>query len=172
MATTLLNYGMILSTLTQLSEAAKLKKEAVPLFRDLSETTKADPEGLCDSLHEYGKTCYSLGQHKEAVLAYQESLPLWHAWVARDPSQRVFLAAALHDMANSLHALDKNAAADAAAIEALQMNDGKWLETCDYAPNFGSCFVCQRATTSAIPHKVSQGRKRDKLLQLFRRDRA
>ena len=33
-----------------------------------------------------------------------------------------------------------------AAIEALERNHGKVFEDCDYAPDFKSCFVCQRAT--------------------------
>ena len=144
-------------------------------------------EGLGMCLHHYAECCHQLGWHAEAVSAYQESIPMQRAQVPRDPRQSRYLEIALHDMANSLHALGRSAEADAAAIEALQRIDGKSPKDCPYAPNFSLCFVCQRIVTSddsinlhvdpslplpAMTSNLSQGRKRDRVLRLFRRNRA
>ena len=184
MAKALHNYAQGLAYSNQVSEAAELEKEAMSLSRDLAERGIDVSEVLCMCLQSYGEFSHWLGQHAEAVSVYQESIPIWRAQVARDPRNSIYLVAAIHHMANSLHALSRNDEADAAANEALQMDIGMVLEICLYAPNFKSCFVCQRTITynppildagpsppvPAIPPKVSHGRKREKIFNLFRKN--
>ena len=186
LAKTLHNYARALRCPHQVSEAVELEKEAVSLFRDLAERGIDVSEGLGMSLQHYGRCLHLLGRHSEAVPAYQESIPIRRAQVARHPRKSMLLVAAIHDMANSLHALSRNDEADAAANEALQMDNGMVLEICLYAPNFKSCFVCQRTITynppildagpsppvPAIPPKVSHGGKREKIFNLFRKNMA
>ena len=172
MAKALDDYARALLYSNQVSEAAELEKEALSLFRDLAERGVDVSANFGGCLGRYGECCWELGQHAEAVSVYQEFIPIWRAQVARDPRKSVGLVAVIHYMTNSLHALSRNDEADAAAIEALQMDHGMVLETCPYAPNFESCFVCQRIITlPVIPPKVSHGRKRDKILRLFQRKR-
>ena len=154
----------------QVCEAADLGKEGVSFSRDLAERGIDASEVLCMCLQSYGEICHRLGRHAEAVSVYQESIPIQRAQVAKDPRESIFLVAAIHHMANSLHALSRNDEADAAAIEALQIHHALLLKICLYAPNFKSCFVCQRIITPpCYPTQVSHGRKRDKILKLFQR---
>ena len=162
MADTLVDYGNISQILNQLSEAAAAQKRAILLYRNLGHERTLE---LCDALHNYGNSCYALGTHAEAVLAYQESIPLWRAHAATDPEEEENLSAALHNIANCFNALGKYVEADAAAIEALERNDGRVFEWCGYAPGFKSCFVCQR-----VMKRVH--RKRDKILGLLSGNRA
>ena len=162
MADTLVNYGLTLCDLEQFSEAAATQKQAVSLYRNLGHERTLE---LCDALHNYGNSCYALGTHAEAVLAYQESIPLQRARVATDPQQKIYLRRALHNIANCFNVLGKCVEADAAAIEALERNDGRVFEWCGYAPGFKSCFVCQR-----VMKRVH--RKRDKILGFRSRTRA
>ena len=146
----------------QVSEPAELLKEALSLFRDLGERgiDVSKDVGIC--LYNYGQCCHWLGLHAEAVSAYQESIPISRAQVAGDPRESKFLVGAIHDMAKSLHALGRDDEAEAAAIEALEMGHEVVLRVCFDAPNFKSCFVCQRII------KVSRGgRKRDKVHNLL-----
>jgi tetratricopeptide (TPR) repeat protein len=140
-------YGVALSKLNKRPEAAEAEKQAISLYRDLVQTGNECTDFLCIALHNYGVSCYSLGQYAEAVLVYQEAITLRRAVAATDSGRELFLRMGLHDIANCFHALDKDVEANAAAIEALQRNRGRVLERCYYAPNFGSCFVCQRAMT-------------------------
>ena len=175
-------YALALLRLKRVSEAAELAKEASSLLRVLTETGKADPTDLCSPLVAYGSCCHLLGQHEEAVLACRELISLLHTRRPTDRRKGVYLMHSLHNMAVSLHALGRNAEADAAATEALQINHGGFPENCWYALDPRSCFVCQRTVTSdpsipslslsAIPPRISLGRKRDKILMLFRRNRA
>ena len=148
MAQILHNYALPRLILNQVSEAAELAKEAVSLFRDLPVTGTQGPNNICNSLQRYGLCCHLLGQYAEAVLAFQECILLWQPWVATVPRARPSLVYAFHTMANSLHALDRNAEADAAAIEALQINNRELPGNCRYAPNLSSCFVCRRLVGS------------------------
>ena len=141
------NYAKTLFIVNQVDEAAELMKEAVSLSRHLTEMGERGLKRLCISLHSYATYCCRIGRYAEAISAYQESIPLWRGWIATDPGEKAYLLADLHNMAISLHALGKTAEADAAAIEALQMDDGKLLRICLYAPNLSSCFVCQRTIT-------------------------
>ena len=161
MAKTLHSYAQALVSSDQVSDAAEVVKEAVSLFRDLADRGINVSEDIGNCLHNYGKCCHRLGRHTEAVSAYQESIPIRRAQVARNPKKSIYLVAAIHNMAKSLHALSRNDEADAAAIEVLQMDYGMVLKICLDAPNFKSCFVCQRII------KVSHGRKRNKILKLF-----
>ena len=155
MAKTLFNYGFTLGNLNQVSEAAEVEKQAISHYRNLAQTGHECTKSLCGALHNYGRRCFALGQHAESVLAYQESILLRRALTATNPEHEGYLRAALHNIANSFHALDKPAEADAAAIEALERNHGRILEKCDYAPNFQSCFVCQRAMIPDSPQDMS-----------------
>ena len=212
MAKTLFNYGFTLGKLNQVSEAAVVEKQAISHYRNLAQTGHECTKSLCGALHNYGRRCFALGQHAESVLAYHESILLRRALTATDPEHEKYLSAALHNIANSLNALDKCAEANAAAIEALERNHGKVLESCDYAPNFQSCFVCQRVmipdslqdissplpsspsifclpsaihsgadtspTSGKAPSPIGEAvevplhQKRNKVLSLFRRNRA
>ena len=142
MAMTLNNYGTTLGASNQVSEAVVVHKQAISLYRNLApreEYTKS----LCSALHNHGYSSYSLGQHTEAVLVYQESIPLRRALAAANNEEEAYLIAALHNIANSFHALGKRADANAAAIEVLKRNHGWVFEYCSYRPDFKACFVCQ-----------------------------
>jgi tetratricopeptide (TPR) repeat protein len=134
--------GSTFLDLSQNSKSAEMWNEAVSLFRDLSHTEIECIEWLCDALNNYGHVCHLLEQHAEAVLAYQECISLCHAQVIAHPKWNVYLIFALHDMANCLHALGQEA--EPSANQVLQMNQGKVLKKCRYAPDFSLCFVCQR----------------------------
>ena len=180
------NYVQALLCSDRASEAVGPSMEAVSLFRDLAERGIDFSKGLAMCLQRYGECCNRLGRHADAVSAYQESIPIRRAQAARDPKESIFLMVAIHDMAHSLYALSRNDEADAAANEALQMDNGMVLDIYLDAPNFKSCLVCQRIITydpsildagpsspvPAIPPKVSHGRKRDKIFNLFRKNRA
>jgi hypothetical protein len=133
------------------SEAGEMQKEAVSLYCRLAHTRELDTRWLCSALFNYGYSCQSLGQHSEAVLACQESIPLMHALIAPDPCQARQMTYLHHCMANSLCALGQGTEAEAAATTALQMNHGCMLRKGGYAPDFRSCFVCQRAMFIAAP---------------------
>ena len=155
MARTLHNYGVILVDLNRLSEAAAVQKQAISLFRNLAQTGNKCTKFLCGALHNYGNSCDALGQHAEAVIAYQESILLRRALAATDPEEEKSLRGVLHDIAGSFRALDKYDEANTAATEALERNHGRVLfEDCGYAPDFKSCFVCQRAV---ITHSLGDG---------------
>jgi len=145
MAMALLNYGFILGELNQVSQAAEVEKQAILLFRNLVRTGKECTSLLLKALNNYGSSCGSIGQHIEAVLAYQESILLGRALAATDSEEEKSLTLTLHNIAHSFLALGKYAEANTAATEALTRNHGRVLEDCDYAPDFISCFVCQRA---------------------------
>ena len=166
MAKSLHGHAQALIGSYQISEPAELEKEALSLFRDLGERgiDVSKDVGMC--LLHYGQCRHRLGQHAEAVSAYQESIPILRAQAARDPRESKYLAAAIHNMAKSLHALSRNDEADAAVIEALEMDHRTVRGGCLDAPNFKSCFVCQRII------KVSGGRKRDKVHNLQQRNSA
>jgi tetratricopeptide (TPR) repeat protein len=149
----LLNYGIALGKLYQVSEAAAAEKQAISLFRNLAQTGNECRRLLCDALHNYGNSCNSLGQHTEAVLAYQESIFLQRTFASTD-SEKKSLRTSLHDITYSLRALSRYAEANNAAIEALERNHGRVFEDCDYAPDFESCFLCQRAM---ITHSLGDG---------------
>ena len=155
MAKTLFNYGFTLGNLNQVSEAAVVEKRAISHYRVLAQKGHDCTKSLCGALHNYGRRCFSLGQHAEAVRAYQESILLRRALVATNPEQEEHLRAALHNVANSFHALGQCDDADAAAIEALERNHERVLESCDYGPDFKSCFVCRRATIPDSLQKAS-----------------
>ncbi len=146
------NYGVTLKILNHISEAAAVQKQALPFYRNLAETKHEWTQRLCGALHNYGESCYSLGEHTEAVIAYQESIQLQRARAAIDPEQEPPLRVALHNIANSFNALGNYVEGNAAAIEALERNHGRVFERCNDAPDFKSCFVCQRAT---IPDSLS-----------------
>jgi tetratricopeptide (TPR) repeat protein len=153
LAQTLHQYGIALSNLHQVAEAAEVQKEAVSLFRNLAQTGTEDTKLFCSALHNYGNSCHILGHHKEAVFAYSESLQLGNALTATELDME--LVDALHNMANSLHALGQYARAEVAASKALQMNQGRVLGHCGNAPDFSSCFVCQRTTFSGAMEILS-----------------
>ena len=148
-AKTIGSYGTALWKLNQASEAAVVQKQAISLFRVLAQIGNEPTGGLCRALFNYGNSCYSLGQHAESVPAYQESIILRRALVASHPEHERDLRMTLHHIANSFNALGKCVEADAAAIEALERNHGKVLKPCNYAPDFKSCFVCQRVMIGA-----------------------
>ncbi len=143
-ADALFNYGNTLRDLNQFSAAAAVQTQAISFYRNLAQTAHEWTQRLCGALNNYGNSCYSLGKYAEAVHAYQESILLRRARAATDPEQEIYLRAALHNLANSFNALGKYVEANAAAIEALERNHGRVFEWCDYAPDFKSCFVCQR----------------------------
>jgi tetratricopeptide (TPR) repeat protein len=155
MANTLYNYGIALGSLNRVSEAAAVEQQAISLLHDLAQTGNECTELLCDTLQHYGIRCGALGQHAKAVLAYQESILLRRALVATDSEQEIWLIVSLHKIAFSFHALDKHAEANTAAKKALERNRGKVLEDCDYAPDFGACFVCQRVIIPESLQNVS-----------------
>ncbi len=145
-ADTLFNYGNSLLNLCRFSEAAAVQKKSISFYRNLAQTGHECTQSLCDALHNYGKSCYSLGKHAEAVLAYQESILLRRAHATTDSEEEGYLREALHNIANSFSGLGKYVEANAAAIEALERNHGRVFEECSSAPDFKSCFVCQRGT--------------------------
>ena len=200
MARRLSSYGVTLSKLNKVSEAAVVHNQAVSLYRDLAQTEHEWTPLLCDALHNYGNCCSSLGRHAEAVLAFQESILLRRARAATDAVQETHLMMCLHDIAKSFNALGKSVEANAAALEALERNYGRALENCSSAPDYKSCFVCQSAITpdsrpnlspshpslladsssrpAEIPMPTGETvnipvhKRRQKILGLFRRDRA
>ena len=143
MADTLHNYGITLLNLNQFSEAATAQKQSISFRRNLAQTGNEGELQLCDVLYNYGHICYSLGKHAEVVLAFQECIPVLRARAATDPEYEVYLSVALHDVADSFNALGQCVEANAAAIEALEMNHGSVFKWCRYAPDFKLCFVCQ-----------------------------
>ena len=145
MAKTLITYGFTLGNINKISEAAVVQKQAILFYRNLAQIEDEHKYSLCDALHNYGHFCFSLGQHAESVLAYQESILLRRALAAADPEQEKYLRVSFHDIANSFHALGKCAEASSAANEALERNHGGVFGDCNYAPDFKSCYVCQRA---------------------------
>jgi tetratricopeptide (TPR) repeat protein len=145
MATALCNYGITLGKLNRVAEAAVVEKQAISLFRSLAQTGKYYAKLLCNALNNYGSSCSSIGQHEEAVIAYQESILLGRGLAATDLEEEKNLMLTLHNIAHSFLALDKHSEANTAATEALIRNHGRVLEDCDYAPDFKSCFMCQRA---------------------------
>ena len=151
MANTLLHYGVALGNLNRVSEAAASEKQAISLSRSLPQTGYKATKLLCIALHNYGDSCGSLGQHEEAVLAYQESILRWRPFAATGPEEKHDLTNSLHNISNSFHTLGKHAEANAAAVEALERNQGKGLETCGSAPSFKSCFVCHKAVITDSP---------------------
>ncbi len=150
MAKTLYNYGSTLGQSNQFSEAAAVEKQAVSLYRNLAQTGHEYTKLLCDALQNYGSTCHSLGKQSESVHAYQESIFLLRALAATD-FEEISLIRSLHNIAQPLLALGRRAEANAAANEALERGHQKVLEFCNYAPDFESCFVCQRAISPASP---------------------
>jgi len=145
MAIALLNYGFILGELNQVSQAAEVEKQAISVVRNLARTGKACTRLLLKALNNYGSSCGSIGQHTEAVLVYQESILLGRALAATDSEEEKSLTLTLHNIAHSFLALGQYAEANTTATEALIRTHGRVLEDCDYAPDFKSCFVCQRA---------------------------
>ena len=143
-ARTFIVYGITLGNSKQVSEAAAMHKQAVSLCRNLAQTGYECTEILCDALYNYGIGCRLLGLHAESVLAFQESIYLRRALAATDYGERC-LTLSLHHIVDPLLALGKHAEANAAADEALERNYGRVSEDCGYAPDFKSCFVCQRA---------------------------
>ena len=144
MANALQNYGITLLNLKKFSEAAAVQKLSIPFRRNFSQRGDEGALQLCDGLYNYGHICYSLGKHAEAILAFQECIPVLRARAATDPEYEIYLSAALHDIADSFNALGQCVEANAAAIEALEMNHGSVFKWCRYAPDFKLCFVCQR----------------------------
>ena len=127
LAKMLYNYGSILRDLNQVSEAAEVFKESVSLYHKLEQTKGGYTNWLCYALYSYGWSCHLLGRHEEAVVAYREFIPLWDALFGADPRSTISLRRkALHNMANSLHALGQDAVADIAANEALQLKGIYW----------------------------------------------
>ena len=160
MAKTLTTYGLTLGNINKISEAAVVQKQAILFYRNLAQIEDEHKYSLCDALHNYGHFCFTLGQHAESVLAYQESILLRRALLAADPEQEKYLRVSFHDIANSFHALGKCAEASSAANDALERNHGGVFGDCNYAPDFKSCYVCQRAV---IPDSLSGGQlDRDK----------
>ena len=148
-AKTLDSSGTVLWKFNQASQAAVVQKRAILVYRELAQTGIERTTGLCRALFNYGNGCYLVGQHAESVPAYQESIILRRTLAASHPEHERALRMTLHNIANSFDALGKCVEADAAAIEALERNHGKVLKSCHYAPDFKSCFVCQRVTTGA-----------------------
>ena len=144
MAKALVNYGATLGELNQFSEAAVMEKQAVLHCRNLAQRGHECTKLLSDTLHDYGCSCHSLGEYAESVLAYQESILLRRSLAAKD-FEEGRLIISLHNIALSFLALENHAEANAAANEAVEMNHGRVLENCQYAPDFKSCFVCERA---------------------------
>ena len=161
MVKTLLAYSNALVKSSQLSEAVVVGKQAVSVCRNIAQAEDEHKKTLCDALHNYGDSCFSLGQHAESVLAYQESIHLRRDFAATDPEQDKHLGYSYHDIANSFRALGKYAEANAAASEALERNHGAVLDICNYAPDFKSCFVCQRAV---VPDSLSNASASQPLL--------
>ena len=151
LAGTLYYYGNALMKLNHLPEAAVMAKQAISLLRNLAQTGHESTRWLCSALHTCGYSGFQLEQHEEAVLAYQESILLRRVLAAANPDEGIYLITALHNIANSFHALEKRDDAYAAAIEALERNHGRALESCWYAPDFKSCFVCQRTIVPNSP---------------------
>ena len=151
----LFSYGTTLSKLNKDSEAVVVFDRAVSLYRDLAQTEHELTPLLCGALYNYGEICYSLGRHAEAALAYQESILLRRYRAATDANEEEYLRLSLHKVANSFNALGKSVEADAAAVEALERNHGKVFEWCNSAPDYKSCFVCQRAIRPDSPPKFS-----------------
>ena len=151
MAQTLHNYGVTLAKLNQDSEAAAVEKQAISLLRNLAQTGDEFTIWLRDALYNYGLICHSLGEYAEAVLAYQESILRQRAFTATGPEEEQTLTDSLHNISNSFYALGKHAEANAAAIEALERNRWRVSEDCASAPNFKSCFVCQKAVIPDSP---------------------
>ena len=145
LAKILYNYGITLRKSNQFSEAAKVDEEAVSCYRNLAQKEARYKEDLIDALANYGHSCYALGHHAEAVLVYQEYISLQCSLATKEAEQEEDLYTALHNMASSFHALGQDAKAEAAATEALQLNQGSVIKACKYAPDSGSCFVCQKA---------------------------
>ena len=145
MADALHNYGITLLKLDQFSEAAAVQKQSISFRRNLAQTGNEGTRKLCGTLHSYGHSCYSLGNHAEAVVAFQECIPMLRAHATTDPEMEIYLKDALHDIAHSFNALGQCVEANAAAIEALERNHGSVFEWCYYAPDFKSCFVCQKS---------------------------
>ena len=150
-ANTLIDYGITLKHLNQFSEAAVVHQQAISLCRNLAQTGYECSQKLGDALQNYGLSCYSLGRHAESVLAYQESILLRRA-LAVTGAERENQIICLHYIAQCHCALGNHAEANVAANEALEMNHGRVLDDCSYAPDFKSCFVCQKAT---IPDLLS-----------------
>ena len=147
LAKILYNYGITLQKLKQFSEAADVNKEAVSRYRSLADTEAHYKGDLIDALANYGHSCHSLGHHTEAVIAYQEYTSLQSSLITKSPEEEEDLFIALHNMAISFHTLGKDAEADTAATAALQMNQESMKKICKYAPDFSSCFVCQKVNT-------------------------
>ena len=147
----LVNYGITLRHFNQFSEAAAVEEQAISLYRNLAQTGYECSQKLGDALQNYGLSCYSLGRHAESVLAYQESILLRRA-LAVTGAERENQIICLHYIAQCHCALGNHAEANVAANEALEMNHGRVLDDCSYAPDFKSCFVCQKAT---IPDLLS-----------------
>ena len=171
MAHTLICYGTTLENLNQFSEAAAVQQQAASLYRNLAQTGYECTKKLCYALHSYGVTCNLLGMHAESVLAYQESILLRRALTATGAEEENLIRC-LHNIAQSHLALGEHAEANIAANEALEMNHGRVLEGCNYAPDFKSCFVCQRGTIPDLLSNVSVPKRRQKILGFFRRNRA
>ena len=147
MARTLVNYGVTLQKSNQFSEAAAAEKQAVLLCRNLAQTGHECTELLSDALEDYGTSCHLLGEYPESVLAYQESILLRRALAATELKERRLMQS-LHNIAQCFFVLGKDAEANAAANEAVEMNHGRGLENCHYAPDFKSCTVCRKAMTA------------------------
>lgn len=144
LAHTLYNYGTVLVASGQVSEAAKVEKEAVSLYRGVAQTGIQYPQWLCAALHSYGRSCQLLGQHEEAVLAFEECIPIWYTLLIKDYKYTQSLANSFHDMAISLHMLERHKDADAAASKCIQLSRDKAHKGCQYEPNLDQCYVCQR----------------------------
>ena len=155
MARTLVNYGITFKKSNQFPEAAAAQKQAVSLCRNLVQSGHECTKLLCDALHHYGISCHLVGMHAESVLAYQECILLQRALATTDSQDRLLIMA-LHDIAISFLAPEKYAEANAAANESVEMNHGRGLENCQYAPDFKLCFVCQRAMTPDSPLNVTK----------------
>lgn len=74
--------------------------------------------------------------YAESLLAYQESVLLRRVLAATDSVQKIALMAALHDITNAFNALGKYVEANAAVVEALEMNHRRVVEGCLYTPDF------------------------------------
>ncbi len=155
MAAALTGYGITLWKLNQFSEAAAtVGEQAVSLYRNLAQTGHECTKLLCSALHNYGSACFAFEKHAESVHAYQEAILLKRALAATD-YEEISLIRSLHDIAEPFLALGKHAEANAAANEALERNHGRVFEDCYRAPDFKSCFVCQRAITPDSPPNAS-----------------
>ena len=153
------NYARALGASDRVTEAALQEKEAVSLLCELVRGGLDLSEDLGMCLERYAKYCRQLRWYAEAVSAHEKSIPILRARLASDPRKKKCLVVAIHNMANFLHTIKRHTAADAAAAEALQMDQEVVLETCYLAPNFKLCFVCQRTIAlPVIPPKVSHRR--------------